>query len=225
MVVVRPQDRTVEQRIGELAGGAHGLVMREELLRAGITVAAIKWRLRTGALRGYPGVYRAGHRAPNIEARYLAAVLACGTGRASAPEVLTATERRVAGVVAHRSRHGHPCGMTWRGVPVTTVARTLVDLAATLSLDESTATATTTLATPGSRTAGASARRAPAETSFAATHTRTCSSIRAPCSPSFGLCSRRSVLPRGRSATTEQDAPGCSGSDPPCQARTSAGRQ
>lgn len=144
----------MEQQIGQLAGAAHGVVTRGELLRAYITVAEIKSRLRTGVLlREYPGVYRAGHRAPNIEARYLAAVLACGTGALlcgypaahllgllkgapPAPEVLTATERRVAGVVTHRSRHEHPRGITWRGVPVTTVARTLVDLAATLTRDE-----------------------------------------------------------------------------------------
>ena len=37
--------------------------------------------LRTGALlREHPGVYRVGHRAPSVEARYLAAVWACGEG-------------------------------------------------------------------------------------------------------------------------------------------------
>jgi hypothetical protein len=51
------------------------------LLRARVTRTEIKWRLRSGALlRESPGVYRVGHRAPSVEARYLAAVLACGAG-------------------------------------------------------------------------------------------------------------------------------------------------
>jgi hypothetical protein len=62
-----------------MAGMAHGVVTRAQLLRAGVTVAEMKWRLRTGALlREYPGVYRVGHRAPSVEARYLAAVKTCG---------------------------------------------------------------------------------------------------------------------------------------------------
>ena len=149
-----PPGRTVEQELARIAGAAHGLVTRPELLGAGVTVAQIRSRVRRGALlREYPGVYRVGHAAPSVEARYLAAVLACGPGavlcgRAAAyllglikgrpppPEVITRTERCVAGVRTHRARRGATESMTWRGVPVTTPARTLVDLAARLSLDE-----------------------------------------------------------------------------------------
>jgi very-short-patch-repair endonuclease len=47
------------------------------------------------------------------------------------------TERRIEGIVTSRYRNLHRSEvMTWRGIPVTTVARTLVDLAAVLSLDE-----------------------------------------------------------------------------------------
>ena len=64
-----------------LAARSHGVVTRAQLLAAGITRAEIKRRLRTGALlREHPGVYRVGHRAPSVEARYLAAVWACGDG-------------------------------------------------------------------------------------------------------------------------------------------------
>jgi very-short-patch-repair endonuclease len=50
------------------------------------------------------------------------------------PEVTARTERRVRGVTTRRSRRLlKQDGTIWRGVPVTTVARTLVDLAATLS--------------------------------------------------------------------------------------------
>ena len=99
----------------------------------------------------FPGVYRVGHRAPSTESRYLAAVLACGDGsllRGGAaaylydlirsampplPEIATPTERRIEGIVTVRVRRIDPRdATTWRGVPVTTVPRTLADLAATL---------------------------------------------------------------------------------------------
>ena len=141
--------------MARIAGSAHGVVTLAQLLRAGITRAEIKQRIRTGALlREHRGVYRVGHRAPSVEARYLAAVRACGehallSGLAAAhllgllrgppppPEVTTTTERRVAGVVTRRSRYFEPRDATsWRRIPVTSVARTLVDLAARLAVDD-----------------------------------------------------------------------------------------
>jgi hypothetical protein len=120
-----------------------------------VTPAEIRQRLRTGALlREHPGVYRVGHRAPSVEARYLAAARAGGegtliSGRAAAhllylikgppppPELTTPTERRVRGVGTRRSRSICELDATaWRGIPVTTVQRTLVDLAAVLSTAE-----------------------------------------------------------------------------------------
>ena len=72
-------DRTVERELARLATAAHGVVTRSQLLAAGVTPAEIEWRLRIGALlRVHRGVYRVGHRAPSLEARYLAAVFACG---------------------------------------------------------------------------------------------------------------------------------------------------
>jgi hypothetical protein len=72
---------TVERVIARLASGAHGVVVRKELLAAGVTRHEIAQRLGTGALMvEFRGVYRAGHRAPSVEARYLAAVKACGKG-------------------------------------------------------------------------------------------------------------------------------------------------
>jgi hypothetical protein len=126
-------------------------VTRAQLLRAGITSDEIRHRLSLGALlREHLGVYRVGHRAPSVEARYLAAVCACGdhavlSGRAAAqvwglikgpapaPEVTAPAKRRVPGVATKRSRHIE--ATTHRGIPITTVPRTLVDLAADLSLD------------------------------------------------------------------------------------------
>jgi hypothetical protein len=137
-----------------MGSAAHGVVTRAQLLRAGVTAAQIEQRLRTGALlREHRGVYRVGHRAPSLEARYLAAVWACGEGsllsgraaahllgllqgRPPAAEVTAPTERRVKGIRTRRTRGIRREDATiWRGVPVTSVARTLVDLAASVPVD------------------------------------------------------------------------------------------
>ena len=145
------QGRTTAQKLARLAGASHGVVTRGQLLRTGFSPEEIRQRLRSGALlREYPGIYRVGHRAPSIEARYLAAVWACGrgallSGRAaghllgilaappSMPEVTAPTERRVPGIRTHRSR-SPVNGIVWRGIPVTTPARTLVDLSSVLAV-------------------------------------------------------------------------------------------
>jgi very-short-patch-repair endonuclease len=76
-----PQTTTVETVLAKLASTQHGVVARAQLLRAGLTTQEIRDRVRSGALlREHRGVYRVGHRAPSVEARYLAAVLACGEG-------------------------------------------------------------------------------------------------------------------------------------------------
>ena len=130
------------------------MVTRAELVHIGITSEEIKQRLRRGTLlRVHRGVYRVGHRAPSVEARYLAAVRACGdravlSGRAAGyllgvlkgsappPEVTTPTKRRPKGVKVRESPLERADVGTWRGIPVTTVPRTLVDLAAVLETDD-----------------------------------------------------------------------------------------
>jgi hypothetical protein len=142
---------TTDRKIGRIARRSHGVVTRAELVAAGVTLGAIRHRLGSGALlTEHPGVYRVGHRAPSVEARYLAAVRACGDGAllsgpaaahlwgivkgpAPPPEVTTPVKRTVKGVVVRRAT---PKGTTWRGIPVTTVPQTLVDLAPTFSLDD-----------------------------------------------------------------------------------------
>jgi hypothetical protein len=135
--------------------GAHGVVTRARLLGGGVSDEEIRQRLQSGALlREYRGVYRVGHWAPSLEPRYMAAVLACGEGallcgraagylfgalrgRAPPPEVLAATERRVKGVRTRRSRRlDRRDATSFRRIPVTTLARTLVDLAAVLDVDD-----------------------------------------------------------------------------------------
>jgi len=139
---------TVEEKLARIAGRQHGAVTRKQLLDAGVSAAAIELRLEKGALlRVHRGVYRVGHRAPSVEARYLAAVLACGPGAALSgraagylwrllkgaappPEVTALTKRRIAGV---RTRRGIVETTTFRGITITTVRHTIADLAATLT--------------------------------------------------------------------------------------------
>jgi hypothetical protein len=57
------------------------VVTRAELLAAGMSRSEIEHRLRTGSLIAvFRGVYRVGHTAPSVDARYVAAVKACGEG-------------------------------------------------------------------------------------------------------------------------------------------------
>jgi hypothetical protein len=148
---VATQLSTVEAVVAEMAARSHGVVTRAQLLAAAITRDEIAHRVRIGALlREHRGVYRVGHRAPSVEARYLAAVWACGDGAvlsggaaahlwgllrgaAPPPEVTAPGEHRIEGVITHRARSIERTAH--RGIPVTTVPRTLVDLASDLSLD------------------------------------------------------------------------------------------
>src|SRR4051794_38764555 len=87
---MRREGRTPDEVITAIASRSHGVITRMEMLGAGMSGADIDRRARRGALiRVHRGVYRAGHRAPSIEADYLAAVRACGAsgllcGRAAA---------------------------------------------------------------------------------------------------------------------------------------------
>jgi hypothetical protein len=131
------------------------LATRAQLLDAGFSAPGIQRRVRKGLLhREYRGIYRVGHRAPSLEAAYLAAVLACGEGAALSgraagyvlgvvkggapePEVTAPAERRPQGVSSRRVRRLDRRDVTAvRGIPATNVPRTLVDLAAVLDPGE-----------------------------------------------------------------------------------------
>lgn len=97
--------------------------------------------------RHYPGVYSVGHAVLSREGRWLASVFAGGKGALLAlmsamalwnvirytpalPDVLVPHGRKpIEGINIRRYRNLHPLDATkYRGIPVTTVARTLVDL-------------------------------------------------------------------------------------------------
>jgi hypothetical protein len=147
--------RTVERIIARIAGRAYGIVTQGEMLRADISRTEIQRRVENGLLiPKHRGVYRVGHTAPSFEADFIAAVKACGeaaalSGRAGGyllgllkgkpprPEVTAPTERRVKGVKTKRCRSLDERDIIeFKGIRVTSVPRTLVDLAAVLSEEE-----------------------------------------------------------------------------------------
>jgi very-short-patch-repair endonuclease len=141
-----PQSSNAYEILARLGTRSKGVVTRDELLAEGLTVPQIKKRVRKGLLiPEYPGVYRVGHRAPSVEASYLAAARACGDGavlsgkaaawlwglikgRPPAPEVSAPSERRISGLRTRRRRLDPSEVTTHRGIPITTVPLTLVDL-------------------------------------------------------------------------------------------------
>jgi very-short-patch-repair endonuclease len=133
-----------------IAEAQHGVLTHAQLLAVGMSASAVKRRLRGGSLRPlHRGVYALGHTALREEARWLAAVLACGEGAAlshlsaarlwslssvpadSAVDVtVRGGDHRRPGIAVHRSALTGADVCVHRGVPATTKARTLVDLAA-----------------------------------------------------------------------------------------------
>jgi hypothetical protein len=151
----RPAQRALldnlDARVAEIAARQHGVVGRQQLLDAGLSRSAVHRRLGDGRLVPlHRGVYAAAHTAVRPVAYRFAAVLACGPGaflsHRSAGEAwelcvnhrsrheVTASGggRRITTVEVHRCRL-HPDEVTvLDGVPITTAARTLLDLAAVL---------------------------------------------------------------------------------------------
>lgn len=148
-----------DARIRDLASRQHGVVARSQLLQEGVPAHRIDYRLRCGRLHPlYRGVYRVGPvDAPRT--RIMAAVLACGDGAVvshrSAAELwglvaapsgrapIDVTIRRNcrgpgggrqgAGVCVHRVARLLEDEVTrLGGLPITTAARTLVDLASSV---------------------------------------------------------------------------------------------
>jgi hypothetical protein len=130
-----------------------GLTTTSVLLAEGLTYSAISRRVARGALvRRHRGVYSFGPGALSDDAEWAAAVFAAGEGavlnhlsaarlwrasRWAAPiaHVLVPGHRRpLEGVILHSYRHLDPLDVViYRGIPVTTVARMLVDLSDVLT--------------------------------------------------------------------------------------------
>jgi len=137
--------------IAELAETQHGVVAAWQLRDRGVSTQVIQRRVTRGALhRLHRGVYAVGRPTVSWEGRLLAATLACGpravlSHRSAAqawglmarfaihPEVTRPTQYRGhQGIVLHRSPLQADEVGEVAGIPVTSVARTMVDIAGTV---------------------------------------------------------------------------------------------
>ena len=142
--------------VAERLAGQWGVISRAQLRAAGVAAATVDYWVRSGRLGLlHRGVYAAGGTVLRPEGHRLAAVLACGPGAvlshrsAAAHWELLATSQERIDVTAARSREGIP-GIrlhtsrsldaqdttNHEGIPITTVHRTLLDLAATARKDQ-----------------------------------------------------------------------------------------
>jgi very-short-patch-repair endonuclease len=138
-------------RLNRIAGEQHRLVHRHQALRAGLTARQIQTRLDMEVFQAvHRNVYLVGSGPLSFKQAVLAAGLAAGptavaTHRSAAGlwllrgierppvEITVAGSRRpmLPGVVVHRRTGIEPVDVTRRsGIPVTTPARTLIDLGA-----------------------------------------------------------------------------------------------
>ncbi|HEU5084437.1 MAG TPA: type IV toxin-antitoxin system AbiEi family antitoxin domain-containing protein [Acidimicrobiales bacterium] len=137
----------------ELAAAQAGAISRTQLLDAGVSPSGVDRRLRSGTLRRlHPGVYAVAGSPDTVAQRRWAALLAVGGGAvlsfdsaarihrltavaADGPVVLTVPHsgsQSLAGVVVHQIDDLSPADVVeLDGFPVTSIPRTIVDLAAT----------------------------------------------------------------------------------------------
>jgi predicted transcriptional regulator of viral defense system len=138
----------IDGAIAALATRQYGVASRAQLFAIGLTRPMIDGRLERKTLhRIHRGVYAVGHLRIVREGRYMAAVLACGddavlshrsagahwglTRYSGRIEVAVPSPRRKNHPFKARSSSLHPDERTSHdGVPITTVARTILDLAA-----------------------------------------------------------------------------------------------
>ncbi len=146
--------RAVERAIARVGGRQDNVITLEQLLDAGLGTDAVAHRVRARTMqRLHRGVFLLGAAPPTQMARARAAVFACGDGAVvshrSAAEMfglLAQSDAEVdvtvvgrnpgvhPGIRRHRPKHLARHDVTnMRGIRVTSVARTIVDLAATES--------------------------------------------------------------------------------------------
>jgi very-short-patch-repair endonuclease len=140
----------IDQQIGQQVT-RWGHIHHRQLRRLGLTASGISVRCRTGKLiRIHQGVYAVGHVQRTPAARADAAVMACGPRAALShdsaaalyglrrwpptPEVSSALKHERPGIIAHRTTTLTRADVTVRqGIRVTTVARTIADIAPRLT--------------------------------------------------------------------------------------------
>jgi hypothetical protein len=137
----------IEVKIAQIASRQQRQVTREQLLGLGLASSSIAWRVKNGRLfPSHPGVYSVGTPPITPLERAMAAVLACGEGavlshgsalalwgiwkRWGIPfDVIVKADRRPKGVRVHRNKLNKQDITRHHSIPVTTLARTLLDMA------------------------------------------------------------------------------------------------
>ena len=157
MDATRPNfvEAPIDREIATLARAQHGVVAQRQLAALGLSPRAVSHRAAAGRLhRIHHGVYAVGHVLLTRHGRWMAAVLACGPGSglcdddaaalwgirrsdAARIDVVVPTPggRSRPGLTIHRRSLLAGELVTEDGIPVTSPARTLLDLAATLKTD------------------------------------------------------------------------------------------
>jgi len=149
----RGKSQSHDREIAALADRQHGVVAAWQLVALGISHDAVLRRAAAGRLhRIYHGVYAVGYSKLTPKGHRMAAVLAYGPeavlshqtaaaqwniGQPSSKfHVTTPTSRRSRPSIRAHTAILHPEDVTVRdGIPITSVARTILDLAATLHHD------------------------------------------------------------------------------------------
>ncbi|MEX2106059.1 MAG: type IV toxin-antitoxin system AbiEi family antitoxin domain-containing protein [Solirubrobacterales bacterium] len=145
------RDREATAAMRALAERQHGVVAHRQLLALGLGEGTLLRRYEGGLLIPiHRGVYALGHRRLGRESRWMAAVLACGPGavlsHASAAHLWGLRGSRGAVEVLRRSGGARHAGIrlhqtrrldladttTEKGIPVTSIERTLLDMAGRL---------------------------------------------------------------------------------------------
>lgn len=151
MVAMRPSGRThgSDGQIAAVAETQHGVVAHAQLMGIGLSPEAIKRRVAAGRLhRLHRGVYAVGHKVLSIRGHWMAAVLFCGPnavlshwsaaalwgfrGHGSGLIHITSPSKaKSRGTIRRHRALLRPDEVTKHdGIPVTTVPRTNLDLAA-----------------------------------------------------------------------------------------------
>jgi hypothetical protein len=143
---MRTQNAPRQRAVSEFAAKEHGVLARRELVELGFTASGINRWLAASRLHPlYRGVYALGHASLSGHGRWMAAVKACGPHAvlshqsaaalwglrpSASPVVDVTTPRRASarGIRVHRVQRLHPEeSARVDNIPVTSVARTLLD--------------------------------------------------------------------------------------------------
>jgi hypothetical protein len=147
--------RSPDARIARIAGRQHGVFTVGQATSCGFTPRTIEYRLKTGRWQSiHRGVYRLAGGTRTFEQRTMAAVLAGGASAVASHraagalfrlegieqgtiEILVPRARRVRqkGIRVHRAELVRADVARISGIPVTTPARTLIDLASVIARD------------------------------------------------------------------------------------------